>query len=225
MHVQSFAYIVTTTFLLVCVARGREWVNLNNMKKYIAEGFGTFCLALAVGVSLASLFPVSTPVIAALTLGLLVYTIGTISGTHINPAVTIGLWSLKKISTRDAGWYIIAQFIGAALALFFVRTLVHPTLLPIANTFNVFLAELVGTFFFTFGIAAVVYEKVPAALSGIVVGGSLLLGISLAAPLSNGILNPAVAWGIGSFSVMYVLGPIVGSLLGMNALAWLIRER
>ena len=50
-----------------------------------------------------------------------------------------------------------------------------------------------------------------------VVGGSLLLGIAVAALLgSNGVLNPAVALGIGSFNVMYVLGPILGSVLGMQ---------
>ena len=90
------------------------------MKKYIAEMLGTFGLTLAVSISLASLFPVSTPVIAALTLGLLVYSLGAISGTHINPAVTIGLWSLKKIATKDAVFYIVSQFLGAGLALWLV---------------------------------------------------------------------------------------------------------
>jgi glycerol uptake facilitator-like aquaporin len=54
-------------------------------------------------------------------------------------------------------------------------------------------------------------------MSGLVVGGSLLLGIALASLLgSNGVINPAVALGIGSFNVMYVLGPVLGSLLGMQ---------
>jgi glycerol uptake facilitator-like aquaporin len=83
-------------------------------------------------------------------------------------------------------------------------------------------AELLGTFFFTFGIASVVYGKTPSAMSGVVVGGSLLLGISIAALLgSNGVLNPAVAFGIGSFGFAYVFGPIVGSILGMQAYKYL----
>lgn len=66
------------------------------MNKYIAEAIGTFALTLAVGLSLAGEFPVSTPILAALTLGLFVYSVGHLSGTHLNPAVTIGAWSIKK---------------------------------------------------------------------------------------------------------------------------------
>ena len=53
-------------------------------------------------------------------------------------------------------------------------------------------------------------------MSGVVVGASLLMGIMFASIAANGILNPAVALGIGSFSLSYVLGPIVGSLIGFN---------
>lgn len=84
-------------------------------KKLFAELIGTFALTLAVFVSINSHFPVPTPVIAGLTLGIFVYTIGSISGAHINPAVTIGIRTLKKITTKEAVWYIIAQFIGAGL--------------------------------------------------------------------------------------------------------------
>ena len=77
------------------------------MKKYIAEGLGAGTLTLVVALSLAGIFPVSTPVLAGLVLGLFVYTIGYISGSHINPAVTLGVWSLNKISGKDALGYII----------------------------------------------------------------------------------------------------------------------
>lgn len=66
-------------------------------------------------------------------------------------------------------------------------------------------------------MAAVVYDRVPTDLTGIVIGGSLTLGISFAAIFSNGILNPAVALGVHSFSWMYLLVPIAGSILGMQA--------
>ncbi len=188
------------------------------MKKYIVELIGAFTLTLVVALSLAGMFPVSTPVLAALTLGLFVYTIGSISGSHINPAVTLGAWSIKKISTKDALFYIIAQCIGAALAMMVVSKVGSAPVLTVSNTGLVFLAELVGTFFFTFGIASVIFSKNHEAVSGVVVGGSLLLGITIAALMgSNGVLNPAVAFGIGSFNLVYILGPIVGSVLGMQA--------
>ena len=156
------------------------------MKKYIAELLGTFTLALVVGLSLAGSFPPATPLLAGLTLGLFVYTIGAISGAHINPAVTIGAWSIKKIGNKDALWYIVAQFIGAA---------------------------------------SVVYNKAHAHVSGVVIGGSLLLGIIIAAALgSNGVLNPAVALGIGSFNLAYLFGPIVGAVFGMQAYKYLGSE-
>ncbi len=190
------------------------------MKKYIAEGLGTFTFTLAVGLSIIGTFPVSTPVLAALVLALFVYSIGHVSGTHINPAVTVGLWSIKKIQSADALNYIGSQFIGACLALFMLSYMHEGgagDFLSVKNTWIAGFAELLGTFFFAFGIASVVYERTIGAMSGLVIGGSLLLGITIAVLLgSNGVLNPAVAFGIGSFGLPYVLGPIIGSILGMK---------
>ncbi len=190
------------------------------MKKYIVEALGTFTLTLVVALSIAGRFPVPTPVLAALVLGLFVYTVGHISGTHINPAVTLGLWSIKKIRTADALNYIGSQFIGACLAFFLasaVSKVGASAGTVIQNTWAVLGAELLGTFFFAFGIASVVYEKTPGHFSGFVIGGSLFLGITISALLgANGVLNPAVAFGIGSFGLMYVIGPIIGSILGMQ---------
>ncbi|MFM2340208.1 MAG: hypothetical protein RLZZ360_844 [Candidatus Parcubacteria bacterium] len=187
------------------------------MNKYVGEAVGTLVLTMVVALALAGTFPVSVPVLAALTLGLFVYSLGHLSGTHINPAVTIGAWSIGKISTDDAIKYVIAQFIGAGGALLLVGSLVTAATLSVKADLGTGLAEMIGAALFTFGIASVVYGKTPAVMSGMVVGGSLLLGISVAALIgSNGVLNPAVALGIGSFNVMYVLGPILGSVLGMQ---------
>jgi glycerol uptake facilitator-like aquaporin len=192
------------------------------MKKYIVEALGTFTLSLVVALSLVGTFPVPTPVLAALVLGLFVYSVGHISGTHINPAVTIGAWSIKKIESKDAILYIVSQCIGAGLALLLVSSTVGMPVLIATNTWVVTIAEILSTFFFTFGIASVIYGKTPSQLSGVVVGGSLLLGITIAVLLgSNGVLNPAVAFGIGSLSLVYILGPIVGSVLGMQAYKYL----
>ncbi len=187
------------------------------MNKYIGEAVGTGVLTMVVALALAGTFAVPVAVLAALTLGLFVYSLGHLSGTHINPAVTIGAWSIGKVSTDDALKYVIAQFIGAGAALLVVGSLVTAAIPPLKADLAIGLAEMIGTALFTFGIASVVYGKTPAVMSGMVVGGSLLLGTAVAALLgSNGVLNPAVALGIGSFNVMYVLGPILGSVLGMQ---------
>ncbi len=193
-----------------------------NVKKYLAEALGAFTLTLVVALSIAVPFPVPTPLLAGLVLGLFVYTIGHLSGSHINPAVTIGLWSIKKITAGQAALYIIFQLAGAWAAGILVSSVVGITPLTVSGDFIIGFAEALGTFFFTFGIASVVYGKVSDVMSGIVIGGSLFLGIVVAVTLSsNGVLNPAVAMGIGSFNVMYLLGPIVGCVAGMQAYKYL----
>lgn len=187
-----------------------------DIKKYLVEALGTMTLTLVVALSIVGKFPVPTPVVAALCLGLFVYTIGHISGAHINPAVTIGAWVIKKISTNEAVSYIISQFAGAVIAAIVITYTVGFPVLTVSNTWLTGFAELLGTFFFAFGIASVVFGKTPSTFSGVIVGGSLLLGITISASLgANGILNPAVAFGIKSLSAMYILAPIVGSALGM----------
>jgi glycerol uptake facilitator-like aquaporin len=186
------------------------------MKKYIAEFLGTFALALAVALSLAGKFPVPTPVIVAITLGVCVYTFGGISGTHINPAITIGLLAIGKINVKDGAAYIIAQFAGAVLARYVAGLLLgnHPPV-TVVDSAGVFAAEALGAFWLATGVIAVVTGKAPPAAAGLTIGGSLLVGIAFAAPISNAVLNPAVALAIGSFSAMYVVGPIVGAAIAM----------
>lgn len=188
--------------------------------KLIAEGLGTFALALAVLTSLQmESSPVPTPVVAGLVLALFVYTIGSKSGAHINPAVTLGLWSINKIKTNDAVAYIIVQVLGGLIAYGLVSTITGSawTLGMASESTSVFVAEVIGALFFGFGIAAVVYNKVRDDMNGLVIGGSLLLGIVLAAGLgSAGILNPAVALSLGALNLSYALGSIVGVMLGMN---------
>ena len=187
-----------------------------HLKKYFAEALGTFALSLSVLLAIPQ-GPIAVPLVAAITLGLFVYSIGHISGTHINPAVTLGAWTVGKIKHHDAIFYIIAQFIGASIAMVVATNSGAGVDLVVNNTWAIALAETVGTFFFTFGIASVVYGKTPAVMSGIVIGGSLLMGILIASAFgSNGILNPAVALALSSFNLMYMVGPIVGSILGFN---------
>ncbi len=188
------------------------------MKKYIAELIGTFTLSFLVFLSVSGNFMIPTPVLAALCLTMFVYTIGSISGAHLNPAVTIGLFSIKKIKLDEALKYIIFQFLGALLAIFVLKQLSITIVSPVAGGYKEFFAELLGMTVFTFGIASVVYDKAP----GVIVGGSLLLGISLAALIgSAGILNPAVALVLQAFHPTYIGGQIIGSLIGFSFYRWL----
>jgi len=197
------------------------------MRKYIAEFVGTFGLSLVVLVVLSSSNSGLTPIFAALTLMLFVYTIGHISGAHINPAVTLGLLSWKKITRFDAISYLIAQFAGAMLARIVATNLIpdlslilKPLSTRFLNTANIGLAEGLGMLFFSFGIGVVVAGKVSKEVSGVVVGGSLLIGLLIAGTVSNGILNPAVALSLGSFNLMYLLGPVLGAYLGFRLAAY-----
>lgn len=188
------------------------------MKKYIAELIGTFGLTFVVILSVASTgFPLETPLLAALTLAYFVYAIGPISGSHINPAVTAGLLAIGKVDLKDALVYVVAQFLGAAAAVSLANAM-GLQLPAVASSVDsiVMVAEAFGAFFFTFGIAAVAHGKVSDTISGIMVGGSLLLGIAVAALVgSGGILNPAVALGLGTLTLPYAMGPILGSVFGM----------
>ena len=195
-------------------------------KKYIVEAIGTFVLSFVVLGALSSVeqLPLAVPVIVALTLGLFVYTIGGVSGCHLNPAVTVGLWSVKKINNQDAVGYVVAQLIGAFIAVM-VAGWFGVESFAVGGVFDLrmFAAEALGAFFFVFGIASVVYGKVAGHMSGVVIGGSLLLGILTALVSgSDGILNPAVAGALNIFSAVYILAPVVGAVAAFHTYKYLI---
>ncbi|WP_420462366.1 aquaporin [Candidatus Palauibacter sp.] len=157
---------------------------------------------------------------AGLTLGLLVHLLGPVSGCLLNPAVTIGVWSVGKLEAPVAGAFVAAQFAGAGFALALGR-LLFPRALPLLVDGSVMtgVAELLGAALLTFTIAAVFMDRIPSRLTGAVIGTALVVAISWAAHRSNGVLNPAVALGIGSLSWPYAWGPVLGALAG----AWLAK--
>lgn len=206
-------------------------MSVDNINKgaLVAEFVGTFGLALAVLVSLNGYLPlVPTAVVAGATLMLFVLLIGAISGSHINPAVTIGLLSVKKIELSEAFGYIVAQIAGALTAWVTMSLLLNGELVgqvvAIADA-RTFSAEALGAFVFGFGIAAAIHNKLDGYGKAFAIGGSLTLGIIFASVVSNGVLNPAVAMSIESVNWAYVLGPIVGMILGMNAFAYFLTPK
>jgi len=192
--------------------------------QYGAEAFGTFCLTLAVYATLVADLPISTPIAAGLTLGILVYTIGKVSGSHVNPAITIALASRQKISLVDAAFYIVAQVLGAVGAMMLGAWMFGGSPdVAVNNDLTVFVAEALGAGMLAFGVATAVRNNEYNS-SGMIVGGSLFLGIIMAAGASNAILNPAVAVGLGAASAVHLIAPIVGAILASWLSAWLYAE-
>lgn len=190
------------------------------MKKYIAEFIGTAVLTLAVIGSILNGAGFVTILTVGITLALLVASIGSISGAHVNPAVTLGLLAIKKIEWKEAIAYIISQFAGAAFALILIKLQHIPlTNIPVTFSWTSLVAEFFGTLVFTFGIASIVLatDSVKAeSKAPFVIGSSLTIGATIAAALgSNAILNPAVAFGIDAIGIVYVVGPVLGAIAGV----------
>ena len=189
---------------------------MKDIYKYLAEFMGTFFLAMIVAFSVAGTFPVATPVLAGLTLLFFVYTIGKISGSNINPAVSLGLLTRGSLKFSTALIYILVQWIAAVVVVRFMDMQgISLDSDSLAGT-NVLLAEALGTAVFGFGIMAVVRGQVDEKMNGLVIGTSLFIGITVAALVgSAGALNPAVAYALGLVTWEYMLGPVLGMAVGM----------
>lgn len=193
----------------------------NKLAMLVSEFLGTGALALMVlAMSRSQLaLPYFIGSAAALTVAIMVVALAGISGAVFNPALTVGLWSVRKLKTLQALSYIVAQFAGAAVAwyLFVYFTKLDDVKNNGAYDGRVLVAEVLGTFVFAFTVAAAIYQRLSLGLKAFMVGGGLLAGVLIASLGSNGLLNPAVAlslhqWGWGT----YVLGPVLGAVLGFN---------
>ena len=170
-----------------------------------------------------------------LALAALVLILGGVSGAHLNPAVTIGLWSLRRIKTLAAVAYIAAQLLGAVAAYYLFTYFINSQNVDApwetTSTFEarILVAEAVGALIFTMGWAAAMYQKFTGLQQAVTIGASLTLGILVASVatvadglFSGGFVNPAVAlssqsWVWGT----YVLGPVLGGIIGFNLYALL----
>lgn len=192
----------------------------NFIRACFAELIGTFFLAAIVLITLtpATPFPIETPVAAGMTLALFVYLIGGISGCHINPAITVAMFITRQISLAKACAYLVAQFLGAILALgmivLYVPAAQEQWLSASQAPTSSGIGELIGAAFFAFGVFSAVYNKLDKNILGIVVGGSLLVGITISHNASYGVLNPAVALATKAWSIDYLVIPFIGAILG-----------
>lgn len=216
------------------------------MKKYAAELIGTFVLVFG-GVGSAVLAGshigfVGVSFAFGLSLLAMVYTIGPVSGCHINPAVTFGVFLAKKIGGRDAIGYIIAQIIGAviaAAAILFVAkggpAGYDPTIAGLgANGFGVhspgqfsmgacFLAEVILTMFLVLTVLGATDIKAPVGFAGLAIGLVLTLIHLVGIPITNTSVNPARSIGpalfVGGWALqqlwLFIVAPLVGGGLAV----------
>lgn len=174
------------------------------MRKFAAEILGTFALVFA-GTGAIVINQVSggaiTHVGVALTFGLVVlamiYTVGDISGAHLNPAVTLGFWAARRMPGREVLPYIGSQIVGALLAsgllrfLFPENALLGATL-PAGSEMQSFILEVVLTFLLMLTILNVsTGAKEKGITAGFAVGAVIALAALFAGPISGASMNPA----------------------------------
>ena len=204
------------------------------MKKYAAEFIGTFALVFA-GTGAIVINEVShgaiTHVGIALTFGLIVlvmiYTLGDISGAHINPAVTIGFWLSRQLAGREVLPYIVSQSAGALAASGIVRLLFPDNRLlgatqPAGAALQSFVLEFLLTallMFVILGVSTGAREK--GITAGIVVGSVIALEAMFAGPISGASMNPARSLGPALVSGqianlwIYLTAPVIGAGFGV----------
>ncbi|HXY18043.1 MAG TPA: aquaporin [Candidatus Nitrosopolaris sp.] len=184
-----------------------------------AELLGTGILAMMVLVmanTTAVSYFIATS--AAVTVAAIVMMFGAVSGAHINPAVTFGLWTARRIGTVKAVAYIVAQALGGLGAWLLYQYFTNHSLASKTISFDtrLFIAEAVGAAIWVFGFTAVIARKAEALASAVALGTVVFASIMIAATASLGYVNPAVAVAARSISVVYVVGPLVGGLVGAN---------
>jgi len=229
------------------------------MKKYAAEFVGTFVLVFGgcgsavlagekigfLGVALA--FGLSLLAMAyaiGLSLLAMAYAIGPISGCHINPAVTLGLFLSKKMPARDVGPYMAAQVLGAILAAGLLLLIVKggpngydPAVAGFAangygdhspgnyGLVSAFLTEVILTFFLVFTVLGTTDIKAPVGFAGIPIGLVLVLIHLVGIPVTNTSVNPArsisQAVFVGGWALaqrwLFILAPLIGAAIASAA--------
>jgi aquaporin Z len=206
------------------------------MQRYISELIGTFALVFC-GPGAVIMNDVSggsvTHVGIAITFGLIVmamiYSIGEISGAHINPAVTIAFWASGRFDKKEVLPYITAQMIGALLAsaVLYLLFPLHETqgaTLPIGSAMQSFILEVILTFILMFVIIKVsTGSKETGTMAGIAIGGVVGLEAMFAGPITGASMNPARSIAPAIFSGnfehlwLYIAAPIIGALLAIVA--------
>ncbi|CAN5151201.1 hypothetical protein BH09PAT3_BH09PAT3_5680 [soil metagenome] len=163
---------------------------------------------------------------AGLVMAMLMFVFGSVSGAHANPAITLALWTARKVGSLTAVVYVIAQLLGAWAAYGLYTYFVNSSLQEIGGTYTarILVAEAVGTVVLALGWAAVAFRaNLTVGNRAALVGVSYALAVIVASAAGIGLVNPAVAVGTRAWEVFgsmgwgtYVLGPVLGAVLGVN---------
>ncbi len=204
------------------------------MRKYLAKLIGTFVLVF-VGTATVTIAKGSTLTIGlafGLAVTVMAYSVGSISGGHFNPAVSLAMLLNHRLGIKDFVGYVISQFVGAILASAIVFDLVHElglstknlgqTDFPNISVGGAFITETLVTFLFVLVIVSVTSKKWGNAnFAGLIIGITLALMIIVALNLTGGSLNPARSFGPALFAGgsamthywLYLVAPLVGAVL------------
>jgi MIP family channel proteins len=214
---------------------------------YVAEIVGTFLLVFFICgfISIAHPGPhdlAALGLVHAFVLGAAIYALGGTSGANFNPAVTVALWSIRKLRANDAVIYIVCQLIGAVLAALVVKLLfkdigasanygastINPAVLHNGSAGLGLIAEALGTFMLVWAImGTAVNPRGEAPFAGLVIGIALGVAVMIFGPATGAGLNPARWFGPALISStyddawIYIVGPLAGGLvaaLGYRAL-------
>ena len=187
----------------------------------VAEFLGTGILTLLVlSVQRSTIgVPFFVALIAGLTLTVMMFALGSTSGALLNPAIAIGLWTARKLSTLTTVLYVAVEFLGAWGAFYLYGYFVNSKLSPIGGHYNgrTLAAEAVGAGILAFVWAAASYQKWSRGLSAAAVGIALMIAMVAASAAGIGLVNPALALGVRAWVLgTYVLGPVLGAVIGVN---------
>ncbi|MCS0325028.1 aquaporin Z [Vibrio diabolicus] len=218
------------------------------MNKYLAEAFGTFWLVLGGCGSavLAAGFPdvgiglLGVALAFGLTVLTMAFAIGHISGCHLNPAVTVGLWAGGRFETKDVAPYIIAQVLGGLIAggILYVIATGQAGFDVVGSGFAAngygehspgqysmlaaLVSEVIMTMMFLIVIMGATDKRAPQGFAPIAIGLCLTLIHLISIPVTNTSVNPArstaVAMYVGDWAVsqlwLFWIAPILGGVLG-----------
>jgi glycerol uptake facilitator-like aquaporin len=192
----------------------------------VAEFLGTGVLTLVVlSVQRSTIgVPFFVAIAAGLAVAVMSFAVSGVSGGHFNPALTLGMWTARKIETVSAVLYIAVQLLAGFAVYHLYTYYVNNDLQSVGGdfTWRILIAEAVGTAVLAFGWASAFYQRFTPAVKASVYGLAYTVGIIAASSAAIGLLNPAVALGVKSWVWgTYVLGPVVGALVGVNLYAYL----